>query len=61
MATLANSDVNFCFIPEVPLVLEGEKGAVTREPRPAVDTCRYYLRRTALMVVASSPATSLKK
>jgi len=25
-ATLANSDVNFCFIPEVPLVLEGEQG-----------------------------------
>jgi 6-phosphofructokinase 1 len=25
-ATLANSDVNFCFIPEVPLVLEGENG-----------------------------------
>jgi 6-phosphofructokinase 1 len=25
-ATLANSDVNFCFIPEVPLTLEGEKG-----------------------------------
>ena len=25
-ATLANSDVNFCLIPEVPLVLEGEDG-----------------------------------
>lgn len=25
-ATLANSDVNFCFIPEAPLVLEGEGG-----------------------------------
>ncbi|MBN1806779.1 MAG: ATP-dependent 6-phosphofructokinase [Sedimentisphaerales bacterium] len=25
-ATLANSDVNFCFIPEVPLVLEGQGG-----------------------------------
>jgi len=25
-ATLANSDVNFCFIPEVPFVLEGEDG-----------------------------------
>jgi len=25
-ATLANSDVNFCLIPEEPLVLEGEKG-----------------------------------
>jgi 6-phosphofructokinase 1 len=25
-ATLANSDVNFCFIPEVPLALEGENG-----------------------------------
>jgi 6-phosphofructokinase 1 len=25
-ATIANSDVNFCFIPEVPLVLEGENG-----------------------------------
>ena len=24
--TLANSDVNFCFIPEVPLVLEGDNG-----------------------------------
>lgn len=26
MATLANNDVNFCFIPEAPLVLEGENG-----------------------------------
>jgi len=25
-ATLANSDVNFCFIPEAPFVLEGENG-----------------------------------
>ena len=25
-ATLANSDVNFCFVPEAPLVLEGENG-----------------------------------
>jgi 6-phosphofructokinase 1 len=25
-ATLANSDVNFCFIPEAPFVLEGQKG-----------------------------------
>jgi len=25
-ATLANSDVNFCFIPEVPLVMDGETG-----------------------------------
>lgn len=25
-ATLANSDVNFCFIPEVPLILDGETG-----------------------------------
>ncbi len=25
-ATLANSDVNFCFIPEVPLTLEGDNG-----------------------------------
>jgi 6-phosphofructokinase 1 len=25
-ATLANSDVNFCLIPEVPLILEGENG-----------------------------------
>jgi len=25
-ATLANSDVNFCFVPEVPLILEGENG-----------------------------------
>ena len=24
MATLANNDVNFCFVPEVPLVLDGE-------------------------------------
>ena len=29
-ATLANSDVNFCFIPEVPLTLEGEKGFLKR-------------------------------
>jgi 6-phosphofructokinase 1 len=28
-ATLANSDVNFCFIPEVPLILDGETGFLT--------------------------------
>lgn len=28
-ATLANSDVNFCLVPEVPLVLEGEHGFLT--------------------------------
>jgi len=29
-ATLANSDVNYCFIPEVPLTLEGENGFLRR-------------------------------
>ncbi len=42
-ATLANSDVNFCFIPEVPLVLEGFLSALER---------RLDERHHAVVVVA---------
>ena len=42
-ATLANSDVNFCFIPEVPLVLEGFLSALEK---------RLDKRHHAVVVVA---------
>jgi len=45
-ATLANSDVNFCFIPEVPLVLEGENGFLSELER------RLDKRHHAVVVVA---------
>lgn len=45
-ATLANSDVNFCFIPEVPLVLEGENGFLGELDR------RLDKRHHAVVVVA---------
>jgi len=45
-ATLANSDVNFCFIPEVPLVLEGENGFLSELER------RLDNRHHAVVVVA---------
>ncbi len=45
-ATLANSDVNFCFIPEVPLVLEGENGFLGALER------RLDKRHHAVVVVA---------
>jgi len=45
-ATLASSDVNFCFIPEVPLVLEGENGFLNQLER------RLDNRHHAVVVVA---------
>jgi 6-phosphofructokinase 1 len=45
-ATLANSDVNFCFIPEVPLVLEGENGFLNELEKRLDD------RHHAVVVVA---------
>jgi 6-phosphofructokinase 1 len=45
-ATLANSDVNFCFIPEVPLVLEGENGFLSELEK------RLDNRHHAVVVVA---------
>jgi len=44
--TLANSDVNFCFIPEVPLILEGENGFLK-----SLET-RLEKRHHAVIVVA---------
>ena len=44
--TLANSDVNFCFIPEVPLVLEGENGFLSALEK------RLERKRHAVIVVA---------
>jgi 6-phosphofructokinase 1 len=45
-AALANSDANFCFIPEVPLVLEGENGFLSSLER------RLDSRHHAVIVVA---------
>ena len=45
-ATLASSDANFCFIPEVPLVLEGENGFLSALEK------RLDNRHHALVVVA---------
>ncbi|MHC4156663.1 MAG: 6-phosphofructokinase, partial [Planctomycetota bacterium] len=45
-ATLANSDANFCFIPEVPLVLEGDNGFLSRLDK------RLDRRNHAVIVVA---------
>jgi 6-phosphofructokinase 1 len=45
-ATLANSDVNFCFIPEVPLELEGENGFLKKLEK------RLDAKRHAVIVVA---------
>jgi 6-phosphofructokinase 1 len=45
-ATLANSDVNFCFIPEVPLVLDGEDGFLNELEK------RLDNRHHAVVVVA---------
>ena len=47
-ATLANSDVNFCFIPEVPFVLEGENGFLRSLEK------RLDEKHHALIVVAES-------
>jgi 6-phosphofructokinase 1 len=52
-ATLANSDVNFCFIPEVPLVLEGDNGFLLSLER------RLDRRHHAVIVVAEGAGRNL--
>ncbi len=52
-ATLANSDVNFCFIPEVPLVLNGEKGFLRLLEK------RLDRKHHALIVVAEGAGQDL--
>lgn len=52
-ATLANSDVNFCFIPEVPLVLEGENGFLRSLEK------RLDKKHHALIVVAEGAGQNL--
>ncbi len=52
-ATLANSDVNFCFIPEVPLVLEGENGFLPLLKK------RLAKKHHALIVVAEGAGRNL--
>ncbi len=52
-ATLANSDVNFCLVPEVPFVLDGEHGLLEALER------RLEARRHALIVVAEGTGQEL--
>jgi len=52
-ATLANSDVNFCFIPEVPLVLNGENGFLRLLEK------RLDRKHHALIVVAEGAGQDL--
>ncbi|MHC4866863.1 MAG: ATP-dependent 6-phosphofructokinase [Planctomycetota bacterium] len=52
-ATLANSDVNFCFIPEHPLVLEGEDGFLNRLEK------RLDRKHHAVIVVAEGAGRHL--
>ncbi|MBN2136459.1 MAG: ATP-dependent 6-phosphofructokinase [Sedimentisphaerales bacterium] len=52
-ATLANSDVNFCFIPESPLVLEGEDGFLRELER------RLDRKHHAVIVVAEGAGCEL--
>jgi 6-phosphofructokinase 1 len=52
-ATLANSDVNFCFIPEVSLVLEGEDGFLSALER------RLDKRHHAVVVVAEGAGSQI--
>ena len=52
-ATLANSDVNFCFIPEAPLVLDGEDGFLSSLEK------RLDKRRHAVIVVAEGAGQNL--
>jgi 6-phosphofructokinase 1 len=52
-ATLANSDVNFCFIPEVPFILEGENGFLHALER------RLDRKHHAVIVVAEGVEESL--
>jgi len=53
-ATLANSDVNFCFIPEVPLVLDGEDGFLSALEK------RLDKRHHAVVVVAEGAGSQMK-
>ena len=53
-ATLANSDVNFCFIPESPLVLEGENGFLRALER------RLNKKHHAVIVVAEGVGETLE-
>ncbi|MFH1905290.1 MAG: ATP-dependent 6-phosphofructokinase [bacterium] len=52
-ATLANSDANFCFIPEVPLVLKGENGFLRLLEK------RLDRKHHALIVVAEGAGQDL--
>ncbi len=52
-ATLSNSDVNFCIVPEVPVDLEGEHGLL------AALEARLAKRRHAVVVVAEGAAEGL--
>jgi len=53
-ATLANSDVNYCFIPEIPLVLDGEEGFLKSLEK------RLARKHHALIVVAEGVGQSLE-
>ena len=53
-ATLANSDVNFCFIPEAPLVLEGEGGFLQELER------RLDKKHHAVIVVAEGAGQEIQ-
>jgi len=52
-AVLANSDANFCFIPEVPLVLEGEDGFLNRLEK------RLENKHHAVIIVAEGAGQNL--
>lgn len=52
-STLANSDVNFCFIPEVPLVLEAENGFLNELEK------RLDNRHHAVVVVAEGAGSRM--
>jgi len=52
-ATLANTDVNFCLVPEVPFVLEGDGGLLQLLKR------RLVRRRHAVIVVAEGAGQDL--
>ncbi|MEW5894738.1 MAG: ATP-dependent 6-phosphofructokinase [Candidatus Omnitrophota bacterium] len=54
-ATLANSDVNFCLIPEVQFTLEGENGLLARLEK------RLERRRHAVVVAAEGAGQNLIK
>jgi 6-phosphofructokinase 1 len=54
-ASLANSDVNFCLVPEVPFTLEGENGLFRRLEK------RLARREHAVIVVAEGAGQELLK